>query len=112
MNGQTEHYPLKSGLWLCWTSIFVLPMGLLAIGGGPCAGPQNALGSAILLGVGGGAAGAAAIGVVKVLRSIRAEAVAGKIWSGFSVLCAGFAAFVGAVYVLLGFVSLEAFLRY
>ncbi len=112
MNEQTAHNPFKSGLWLCWTAMFILPIGLLAIGGGQCAGPRNALGSTILLGVGCGAACAAIVGAVRVLRSIRARAVAGKLWGVCSILCAGLAAFVGGFYVLLGCVSLQAFLQY
>jgi hypothetical protein len=112
MNEETARNPFRSGLWLCWISLFVLPVGLLAIGGGPCAGPRNALGSLILLGVGGCAAGAAIYGVVRVLRGIKAKAISMRLWGVLSVACAGFAAFVGGVYLLLGFVSLETYLRY
>ncbi len=112
MNEQTGHNPFRSGLRLCWISIFVLPAGLLAIGGGPCAGPQNALGSAILFGVGCCAAAAAIYGAVRVLRGIRARAIAMQVLGVFSVVCAGFAVLVGGVYLLLGFVSLQAYLRY
>ena len=112
MNKETGHNPFRSGLWLCWISLFVLPVGLLAIGGGPCAGPQNALGSAILLTVGGCAAAAAIYGVIRVLRGIKARAISVQLWGVLSVGCAGFAALVGGVYILLGFVSLQAYLRY
>src|SRR4029077_12931807 len=47
----TADIPLKSGIALCWASLLGLPIGLLAIGGGPCAGPRNLAGSLILLGL-------------------------------------------------------------
>jgi hypothetical protein len=112
MNEETGHNPFRSGLWLCWISLFVLPIGLLAIGGGPCAGPRNALGSAILLAIGGGAAGAAVYGVVRVLRGIKARAISMQLWGLLSVGCAGFAALVGGFYLLLGFVALQAYWMY
>jgi hypothetical protein len=39
----------KTGVGLCWLSLLTLPIGLLAIGGGPCAGPRNVAGCLILL---------------------------------------------------------------
>ncbi len=62
----------KSGFYLCWTSLLVLPVGLLAIGGGPCAGPRNSLGSAILLTVGVCSVATAVSGAIRVLTSISA----------------------------------------
>jgi len=62
----------KSGLWLCWIAILLTPVGLLAIGGGPCAGPNNTLGSIILFGVGFCALFGALFGVAMVLRNIAA----------------------------------------
>ena len=112
MNDDTGRNRFRSGLWLCWCSLFVLPIGLLAIGGGPCAGPRNALGSAILLAVGGGAAAGAIYGAVRVLRGIKARAISMQLWGVLSVGCAGLAALVGGFYVFFGFVSLQAFLRY
>jgi hypothetical protein len=49
---QPPYRKFKTGLRVCWLSVLALPVGLLAIGGGPCAGPRNALGWAILLTVG------------------------------------------------------------
>src|SRR5215469_8373472 len=43
----TANGDFKIGATLCWLSSVTLPLGLLAIGGGPCAGPRNATGSAI-----------------------------------------------------------------
>ncbi len=100
----------KSGVLLCWISLLVLPVGLLAIGGGPCAGPRNSLGSAILLTVGVCSVAAAAYGAIRVLTSIKLVQNVMKVWGALSVCCAGLSAFVGGVYLLLGFVSLRDFL--
>lgn len=100
------------GLRLCWGSLALVPLGLLAIGGGPCAGPRNAMGSAILLLGGLGSVGLAVYGIFRVLRGIRAASSLMRVWGALSVCCAGFAGFVGGIYVLLGFVSLDSFLRY
>lgn len=102
----------KSGLYLCWMSLLLLPAGLLAIGGGPCAGPRNSLGSAILLTVGVCSVAAAVYGAIRVLTSIRSVRNLMRVWGALSVCCAGLGAFVGSVYLLFGFVSLRAFLRY
>jgi hypothetical protein len=102
----------KSGLRLCWLSLLALPVGLLAIGGGPCAGPRNAAGSAILLTTGIGSLILAIYGIFRVLRGIRAAAILMRAWGGLSVCCAGFAGFLGGFYLLMGIISLEAFLRY
>src|SRR4030088_2994170 len=112
MNDETGRNPFTSGFWLCWCSLLVLPVGLLAIGGGPCAGPQNALGSAILLGAGCAAAGAAIYGVVQVLRGIKTRDIPMRLMGVLSMLCAGFAGLVGGVCVLIGFESLQVYLRY
>jgi hypothetical protein len=112
MNEESGHNQFRSGLLLCWFSLFILPVGLLAIGGGPCAGPRNALGSAILLAIGSAAAGAAIYGAVRVLRGIKARALSMQLWGLLSLGCAGFAALVGGGYLLFGFVSLQAYLRY
>jgi hypothetical protein len=102
----------KSGLYLCWISLLLLPVGLLAIGGGPCAGPRNSLGSAILLTVGVCSVAAAVYGAIRVLTSIKAAQNPMRVWGAFSICCAGLGAFVGGVYLLFGIVSLRAFLRY
>jgi hypothetical protein len=102
----------KFGLWLCWLSLLALPVGLLAIGGGPCQGPRNAAGSAILLPTGVGCLVLAVYGIFRVLRGFRAAAILTRTWGALSVYCAGLAGFVGGFYVLVGITSLEASLRY
>lgn len=102
----------KSGLYLCWISLIILPVGLLAIGGGPCAGPRNSLGSAILLTVGACSVAAAIYGAIRVLTNIRAVQNLMKVWAALSVCCASLGAFVGGLYLLFGFATLRDFLRY
>lgn len=103
---------LKSGLWFCWLSLLALPVGLLAIGGGPCAGPRNAAGSAILFTIGMGSLVLAVYGIVQVIRGFRAAKNLMRIGGALSICCAGLAGFVGGIYLTIGIISLEAFLKY
>jgi hypothetical protein len=102
----------KSGLRLCWISLLTLPLGLLAIGGGPCAGPRNALGSAILLTVGGFGVGAGVFGVSRIVRGFRSEPTRMRLWGALSVCVVGLVCLVGSFYLLIGIFSLGAFMRY
>jgi hypothetical protein len=112
MDDQTHRTRFKSGLWLCWASLLLLPIGLVAVGGGPCAGPRNALGSAILLGIGLGNLAAVVYGATRVIRSIRGMGNLMRLLGAASICRAAFGAFVGGFYLLIGFVSLGDFLRY
>jgi hypothetical protein len=103
---------LKSGLWLCSLSLLAVPVSLLAISGGPCTGPLTAVGAAILLSTGIGAVTRAIYGILRVLREIHAAAILMRVWAMFSVCRGGLAGFAGGFYLLLGIISLEAFLRY
>jgi len=47
-----------------------------------------------------------------VLREIRAAANLMRAWGALSICCAGFAGFVGGFYLLMGIISLGAFLKY
>jgi len=100
----------KNGLKLCWGALGLVPLGLLAIGGGPCAGPRNAAGSCILLF--GGVAGLilAVCGIARVVRGIRVGGSAMRWVGAMSVCCAGIAGFAGGFYLLMGIYSLEAFI--
>jgi hypothetical protein len=102
----------KSGLCLCWMSLLVLPVGLLAIGGGPCAGPRNSQGSAILLTVGVCRVAAAGPGAIRVLTSMSAVQNLMRVWGALSVCSAGLGCFLGGVYLLVGFISLRQFFRH
>jgi hypothetical protein len=101
----------KSGLWLCWIAILLTPVGLLAIGGGPCAGPNNTLGSIILFGVGLSALFGALFGVAMVLRGIAAADGPSRLWGALSVCGAGLAGLAGVFYLLVGFAAASVFLR-
>ncbi len=112
MDEQTRRAQFKSGLWLCWASLLLLPAGLLAIGGGPCAGPRDALGSAILLGIGIGNLAAFVYGAAGVIRGIRGMRNLMRLFGTASVCGATLGAVVGGFYLLIGILSLGAFLRY
>jgi hypothetical protein len=105
-------FKFKSGLQVCWISLLTLPLGLLAIGGGPCAGPRNALGSTILLTVGLFGVGAAILGASRIVQGFRSETIAMRFWGAISVCLAGFVGLVGGLYLLIGIESLEVFMRY
>ena len=102
----------KSGLWVCWASLLTLPLGLLAIGGGPCAGPSNVLGSAILLTVGGFGVGAGVFGASRILRGFRSEPTGMRLWGALSICVVGLVGLVGSFYLLIGIYSLDDFIRY
>jgi hypothetical protein len=112
MYDQADRAQFKSGLWLCWGSLLLLPVGLLAIGGGPCAGPRNALGSAILLGIGLACLAAAVYGIARIIRHFRGAANLMRLIGAASVCGATLGAVGGGLYLLVGIISLEAFLRY
>lgn len=102
----------KTGLWLCWLSLLVCPVGLLAIGGGPCAGPRNSLGSAILLTVGAMGTGAGIWGIIRILKGLKSTKSAPRLAGVLSVVGAGFGSLIGGVYLFVGYESLQVFLRY
>jgi hypothetical protein len=79
---------IGSGITLCWLALLTLPIGLLAIGGGPCAGPRNIVGSLILLVAGSGALVMSAFGVYRICRSFRSAGAGGKALAAISALSA------------------------
>ena len=103
---------LKTGLRLCWLALVALPLGLLAIGGGPCAGPRNALGSAILLSTGAFSVGGSSFGTLRIIQGLKGAKNPLIVFSVLSVIVAGFALLVGGAYLLLGYASLRVFLEY
>ena len=108
----TRHNHFRTGLWLCWLSLLALPLGLLAIGSGPCAGPRNALGSAILLCVGMFGVGGGLFGIVRIFQGIKQTTNLLRFAGILSVSVAVFASLVGGVYLLVGYRSLQDYLRY
>jgi hypothetical protein len=112
MESQTGHPEFKSGLKLCWASLLLLPVGLLGVSGGPCAGPSGTPGAAILLAVGLGSLVAAVYGIALIIRNWNRSPGSMRIFGGLSVLGA-LGALVGAgVYVLIGILTFSAFVRY
>jgi len=109
---QMRRAQIKTGLWLCWLSLLALPLGLLAIGGGPCAGPRNALGSAILLAVGAFGVGGGLFGIIRIFQGVKAAKKLLRATGALSVIVAGFSCLVGAAYLFIGYQSLLVFLRY
>jgi len=85
---------------------------MLAIGGGPCAGPRNLAGSLILLVTGLFAVGAPLFGIRRLLQFFRPAGAAAKILAVISALCGCFVVVVGGFYVFFGVITFASFLRY
>jgi hypothetical protein len=101
----------RVGVQACWLSILATPVGLLAIGGGPCAGPNNTAGSIILLSIGMLALGGAIFGTALVLIGVRAEDSPIRLFGALSVCVAIMAGLVGGIYLFIGYASATVFLR-
>src|SRR5258707_14231554 len=108
----TPHNQFRTGLSLCWLSLRALPLGLLAIGGGPCAGPRGALGSAILFSVGMFGVGGGIFGIIRIFQGIKQATNLMRVAGVLSVSVAVCASLAGGAYLLFGYVSLRSFLRY
>jgi hypothetical protein len=102
----------KTGVWLSWLSLLALPVGLLAIGGGPCAGPRNAFGSAILFTAGLFGSGGGLTGIVKIVRGNMSMQTRRWVAGAVSIIAASLATFIGVVYLFIGYMSLQAFTTY
>jgi hypothetical protein len=100
----------RIGMGLVGLSMLTLPIGLLAIGGGPCAGPRNIAGSIILLCVGAWAVAAPTYGGYRILRNFQSASGGAKSLGVASVLCACPVVLIGGFYLLIGFLSLRAYL--
>ncbi len=96
---------LSIGVALCWLSLAILPLGLVVIGGGPCAGPRDFTGAVCLLLLGIGGLGTAGYDVFRVIRSFNAGGVKAKMLSVVSVLCAGCVAVIGGFFFIIGLAS-------
>ena len=100
---------LKVGAWTCWLSLCILPVGLAVIGGGPCAGPRDATGSAILIVVALAGIAAGIYGCLQIARAFREAGVGGRILGVMS-LCPTLLVFAGSLfYLIIGVVSLQAY---
>ena len=106
----TPNLHFRIGAYLCWLSSVILPLGLVAIGGGPCAGPRNATGSAILLTVGVAALTGAVLGVFRIIKFFRVVGIAAKVFGIVSLVYASAVAMVGSLFLVFGALSLRAFM--
>jgi hypothetical protein len=104
--------PSKKSLRYCWGSLALLPVATLAMTGGPCGGPNGAVGSALLFFVGAGSLVLAGFGIVRAISRISEEAGGDRVWTGFSVLCASLAGLVGGFLALIGAFAFYEYLRY
>ena len=102
----------RIGVGLVGLSFLALPIGLLAIGGGPCAGPRNIAGSIILLSVGACAVGAPIYGAFRILQNFKLASGRARLLGVASILCACPIVIVGGFYLLIGVLALSAYLRY
>lgn len=93
-------------------ALLALPIGLLAIGGGPCAGPRNIVGSIILLGVGVFVAGGTVYGAFRIFQNFKLASTGARLLGAASILCGFPIAMVGGFYLVIGVLSLSAYLGY
>ncbi len=112
MEASIRDTQFKIGVGLVALALLVLPIGLLAIGGGPCAGPRNILGSIILLGVGVFAVGGTAYGAFRIFQNFKLASSGSRLLGAASILCGFPIAFVGGVYLYIGVLSLSAYLGF
>lgn len=100
------------GVSLCWLPIIILPAGLLAMGGGPCAGPRNVLGSIILLTAGAASVGLAGYGIFRIFKKISLRRIPMRILGVLSASVGCCVMVLGGLLLLMGIYSLESFLKY
>src|SRR5271165_6686630 len=110
MGATVTETQFRIGMGLVGLSLLTLPIGLLAIGGGPCAGPRNIAGSIILLSVGACAVAAPIYGVFRILQNFKLASSGARLLGGASILCACPIVLIGGFYLLLGILSLSAYL--
>jgi hypothetical protein len=79
---------LKTGLWVCWISLVILPLGVLLGAIGMCAGPTSTNGAIAMLAFGACGMIAALYGGYNVLRGIQFGSWPLRIFSVLSVGCA------------------------
>jgi hypothetical protein len=102
----------RIGMGLVGLSLLTLPIGLLAIGGGPCAGPRNIAGSIILISVGACAVAAPIYGAFRILQNFKSASGGARLLGATSILCACPGVLVGGFYLLIGVLSFSVYLRY
>jgi hypothetical protein len=111
MDAITTSTELKSGTGLVWLSLLTVPIGLWAIGGGPCAGPRNIAGAIILITVGFCAVGVPIYGALNILRNFKLASSGARVLRVVTLVCACLMTVVGGFFLLIGGLALSAFLR-
>src|ERR1700679_705665 len=101
----------KTGMWLSWLSLLALPVGLSLLVA-DCAGPRNALESAILFLAGLFGSGGGLTGIVKIVRGNMSMQTRRWVAGAVSIIAASLATFIGVVYLFIGYMSLQAFTTY
>ena len=112
MDALTTSTELKSRTGLVWLSLLTVPIGLWAIGGGPCAGPRNIAGAIILIIVGACAVGVPIYGALNILQNFKLASSGARFLGVVSLVCACLVTLVGGFFLLIGGLALSAFLRY
>jgi len=91
---------LKKGLWICWLSLVILPIGVLFGAVGMCAGPNSGSHGLVLLTVGFAGIGATIYTFFHVLRGIRAGGWALRLFATLSLFLAIVVGLMGGIYSL------------
>lgn len=103
--------PFKTGIATCWLSLLSLPLDLAALGGGPCFGARDAIGSIVVICAGLAGLVAAGYGVDRVIRCFRRLSVLGRALGLLSIVAAGSVALVTTFFLFVGVLSLFDYLR-
>jgi len=90
----------QAGLWVCWFSLLILPLGVFLGAVGMCAGPRSKDGAAALLSLGFCGIVAALYGGFTVLRGIRLGTWPVRIFDALSLCSAVLVGFAGWLYSL------------
>ena len=88
----------KAGIWLCWLSLVVLPLGVFLGAVGMCAGPSSKNGAVALLSLGACGMIAAIYGGFNVLRGIQFGSWPLRILGLLSLCSAALVGLVGWLY--------------
>jgi hypothetical protein len=100
MNDRQQLRNLHKGLWACWLSLVILPIGIFFGAVGMCAGPRSKTGAFAILAVGIAGIAATIYSFFQVMRGFKA----GDAWLRLSAIVSLFSAIVvgifGAIYSL------------
>jgi hypothetical protein len=111
MEQNTRPTKLKTGLWLSWLSLLILPLGVFFGFIGMCAGPNGKDGAILLFGLGICGAATAVYGGFLVLRDLRFGTWGMQVAAVFAVAAGFFAGTVGWIYAAVAAELLRDFLH-